>query len=100
MPDRHLVDPLGRKAVLTDRTWDRHILVNHPDMDGGREFVEQAIEAPNSIWFGGKDPDVRIYYGDGPSRGLLAAVKVNITKGVVLTAHLARRESGANREWP
>jgi len=50
MADSSLFDPLGRKVVLSDRTQDRHILVAHPDMEGGREFVEQAVRSQLSIW--------------------------------------------------
>jgi len=99
MADSSLGDPLGRECVLADHTWERHILVAHPDMDGGREYVEGAITSPRSIWSSGSDASVRIYYGDGPSPFLMVAVKVNIVEGVVLTAHLVKKETGARREW-
>src|SRR5438105_1698337 len=98
MADSSLVDPLGREVILSDRTWDRHILVAHPDMDGGREFVEQAVTSPKSIWLSGSDADVRVYYGEGPSPYLMVAVKANIKRGVVLTAHLVKKETGAKKE--
>jgi hypothetical protein len=100
MRDSILVDPLGRSLVLSGHTWERHILVAHPDMDGGREFVEQAVSSPRSIWTSISDADVRVYYGDGPSPYLLVAVKANIVIGIVLTAHLAKKETGARKEWP
>jgi hypothetical protein len=100
MADTSLVDPLGRAIVFADHTWERHILVAHPDMDGGREFVEKAVTSPRAIWTSSSDVNVRIYYGNGPSPYLLVAVKANIVKGAVLTAHLAKRETGARREWP
>lgn len=100
MGELALVDPLGREFVFSVHTWDRHILVAHPDMDGGRDFVERAITAPESIWLSSSDADVRIYSGDGPSPYLLVAVKANIQAGIVLTAHLAKRETGASIEWP
>ena len=74
--------------------------MNHPDMEGGKDFVEQAVISPMSIWLSGKHPDVRIYYGVGPSPGLLVAVKADTKKGLVLTAHLARKETGVKQEWP
>ena len=100
MADSPLIDPLGRVVTLADHTWERHILVAHPDMDGGREDVERATTSPRSIWLSGSDTAVRIFYGDGPSPYLLVAVKVNIQTGIVLTAHLAKRETGGRREWP
>jgi hypothetical protein len=95
-----LVDPLGRVCILADHTWDRHILVAHPDMEGGRDYAERAITSPRSNWLSGSDADVRVYYGDGPSPYLMVAVKTNIRTGVVLTAHIAKKETGAQREWP
>ena len=100
MPDSRLVDPLGREITLAEYTWDRHILVNHPDMDGGKEYVEETIVKPLSIWRSGKDENVRIYYGSGPNENLLVAVKADIVKGIVLTSHLAKKTSGAEQEWP
>jgi hypothetical protein len=94
-----LVDPLGREVLLSEHTWDRHVLVAHPDMYGGRDFVERAITAPRSIWFNSSDADVRIYYGNGPSPYLIVAIKANIQSGIVLTAHLAKKETGASIEW-
>ncbi len=75
MADSVLTDPLGRVCTLSERTWERHILVVHPDMDGGREAVEEAISNPNSIWISRADSDVRIYFTNGPKRGLLIAVQ-------------------------
>ena len=100
MADSVLTDPEDRVAVLSDRTWDRHILVNHPEMDGGRDYVESAVFAPKSIWESATNASVLIYFGSGPSPHLLVVVKVNTKTQVVLTAHLAKRESGAKKIWP
>ena len=69
-------------------------------MDGGREFAENAVRFPLSIWISEKSPDVRIYYAREPMAGFLVAVKVHSRKGVVLTAHIIDRQKGASKEWP
>ena len=100
MADTTLIDPLGRTCILHDHTWNGHILTSHPDMNGGREFVENAVRFPISIWISEKSPDVRIYYAREPTVGFLFAVKVHIRKGAVLTAHIIDRQKGVTREWP
>ena len=100
MADKTLVDPLGRECTLKDTTWDRHILVSHPDMDGWRGFVQEAVRSPISIWESGRNADVRVYFGPGPLSALLVAVKVDISARTVLTAHLVKRETGSRKEWP
>ena len=67
MADLPLVDPLGRECVLADQTWNCHILVAPSDMEGGRDCVDRAVTSPRSIWLSASDPDVRVYFGEGPS---------------------------------
>ena len=100
MADTTLTDPLGRSCTLHDYTWNEHVLRFHADMDGGRDFVEEAVRSPLTIWVSSTEPDVRIYYSREPTVGFMFAVKVNIKEGAVLTAHIVRKETGAYREWP
>jgi hypothetical protein len=51
---------------------------------------------------GAKHPpyDCRLYYGAGPREGVRIIVVVDVRLGIVKTAHLARRLSGGEIEWP
>ncbi len=98
MADTSLTDPLGRVVVLHDNTWFGHIIRGHPEMTRYRGLVEQTIRAPAEILVSHSDPDCRSYFGPGP-RGLLVHVVVDVVRGIVKTAHLARRITGGSVEW-
>ncbi|MFH0980813.1 MAG: hypothetical protein V2A79_04670 [Planctomycetota bacterium] len=99
MGDSTLVDPLGRAITLHERTWFGHIVKGHPEVTTARHLVEQALEAPEEIRHSASDPDCRLYYGPGPRPGLIMMVVVDVMRGRVKTAHLARRTTGAGIEW-
>ena len=98
MADTPLVDPLGRTIVLHDHTWFGHIVKRHPDMRSLRTYVETAIIAPTRICFSTSDPDCRVYYGPGPTQGILVAVVGDVVGGYVRTAYRTTRIKGTP-EW-
>lgn len=99
MPDVTLTDPLGRAITLHAHTWYGHIIKGHPEVAGHRALVEGAVTAPHEIRYSTSDPDCRVYYGSGPSPGLLVAVVADVVAGFVKTAYLANRMKGVP-EWP
>jgi hypothetical protein len=100
MSDRELRDPLGRRITLRDRTWFGHVVKGHPEIAGERSRVETTIENPQEIRRSRLDPTCRLYFGAGPREGVRIMVVVDIRMGIVKTAHLARRLSGGEVEWP
>jgi hypothetical protein len=85
-------DPTGFRAVLTDECW-RHITDRHPEMKPFRKFVGAAIQEPDAIHLGKRDPTCRIYrkrYEDVPGvgKGLHLLVFVGTPRGYVKTAYL------------
>ena len=100
MIDRQLRDPLGRLITLRDRTWFGHIVRGHPEMELERGRVEDAIERPHEIRVSRADPNCRLYFGAGPRKETRIVVVVDVRPAIVKTAHLARRVSGGNVEWP
>ncbi len=99
MADTHLCDPLGRAITLHDSTWYGHILKGHPEVGRARPFVELAIQSPQEIRQSRSDPDCRLFYGTGPRPGLLMQVVVDVRRGLVKTAHFAKRITGGPVEW-
>ena len=99
MADAILTDPLGRRIVMRDRTWDGHIAQGHPEVATYRDLAEQAICHPDEVRISNSDPDCRIYYGQGPRPSVKIMVVADITAGVVKTAHLARKVTGGAQEW-
>jgi hypothetical protein len=99
MADALLTDPLNRKVVLYDRTWHGHIVLGHPETDPCRALVEEAVRSPEEIRHSRSAADCRVYFGVGPRPGVRIMVVADVEKGVVKTAHLARRISGGPVEW-
>jgi hypothetical protein len=85
--------------VLHDRTWHGHVVKAHPEMNRHRDLVEAAVRSPEQIRLSQSDPDCRIYFGPGPRRGVKMMVVVDVSLGLVKTAHLAKRVSGGEQEW-
>jgi hypothetical protein len=86
-------DPTGFQAVLADECW-QHITAHHPEMGSRRDLVRQAIQQPDAIHLGKRDPKRRIYrkeYRDVPGLGgrLDALVFVGNEDHCVPTAYFA-----------
>jgi hypothetical protein len=99
MADARMTDPLGRSVVLHDRTWFAHIVVAHPDVAEYRDLVERTLSAPDEIRLSRAAEDCRLYFGMGPRPGVRMIVVVDITRGLVKTAHLCKKLSGGAAEW-
>ena len=99
MSDATLKDPLNREITLQERTWIGHIVKGHPEVADYRSLVERAITNPTEIRLSRSDIDCRLYYGLGPRTTVRMMVVVDISLGIVKTAHLARVVTGGNVEW-
>ncbi len=99
MPDVHLIDPLGRRITLHERTWYGHIVKAHPEMEATRSLAERVVGSPDEIRYSNSDPDCRLYFGPGPRSGIRMVVVVDVVLGLVKTAHLAKKMSGGAQEW-
>jgi len=107
--DLVLEDPEGRLVTLRDTTWERHIIVMHPELAALRDDVEAAIKHPSQIC-DSRDPERHPtgleYYGTTSRPGLLIKVATEqvITRtGLqreVKTAHFVKRVSGGTQRWP
>jgi hypothetical protein len=94
----HLTDPLKRRIVLHDHAW-AHVLKGHPEVGPHRAALERAISNPTEIRHSASDMDCRLYAGPVPGRRVNIVVVVDVAKGVVKTAYLARKASGGVIEW-
>jgi hypothetical protein len=99
MADSVLVDPLGRILRLDEATWTRHIIKGHPDVSRYRTLVEAAVQTPEEFRFSRSSEDCRLYYGEGPRKGLWLCVVGDTVAGIVKTVYLTRRPVG-DIEWP
>ena len=88
-------DPLGRRIVLSQETWVRHVLREgkHPELDGYVEAVRLTIERPHVVWPSGRSNTSQVYFrlGAVPAHpGLYVKVPVSfkLDPGTVSTAQL------------
>ena len=98
MPDKTLVDLLGRSLVLHDHTWFGHISKRHPDMRLLRSRAESAVTHPLRICFSASDPQCRIYYGVTATPGIMVAVIGDVAGGFIRTAYRTGKIKGTP-EW-
>ena len=99
MTDTNMIDPLGRRIILYDRTWYGHILRGHPDVADYRHGIRHAVENPDEIRYSTSDTDCRVYYGADLGGGLRVAVVADVLAGVVKTVYLTRKSSPGGVEW-
>lgn len=97
--DTSLLDPLGRRVNLHDRTWYGHIVVGHPEVKGHRNLVEAAVTNSMEVRISRTNPDCRLYFGSGPWPGVMIVVVADLSLGLVKTAYLAKKVSGGSVEW-
>ena len=98
-----LTDYEGRPIRLTDERL-AHIL-EHPEMKGVEERIEQTVQAPERVLESLSDPQARLYYrfylgtrvGD---KHLCVVVKLADNDAFVLTAYLMTKPAGGRQIWP
>lgn len=99
MAGQIIIDPLGRKITLADRTWHGHIVRGHPEVGDHLRLVLDCLQTPDKILFSRNHISARVYVGKGPRIHLMMVVVANIELGQVLTAYLAKTVRG-EVEWP
>lgn len=109
MAVRWLSDPQGRRVMLLDRTWEKHILRLHPELCDQRRTVEEAITQPMEVRRSAdtKDhPSGIQYYGRcaAPSLYLMVATEEVRWRGqtlrMVKTACFVRKIGRGTALWP
>jgi hypothetical protein len=83
-------DPLGRTIRLTERCYQLHIVVEHPDLSDISE-IERCVHLAEVIKQDAIDPRRQIYYRTyqrTPQRWL---IKVVVEQGEVVTAYRVKR---------
>lgn len=99
-------DPLGRRIKMTREQWESHVLVRHPQMAGQESFVQQRLEAPDSIHEDKRLYRRECYYRLGipgaTNRYLKVVVQFDVNdEGTVITAYTTRSTSpGERHRWP
>lgn len=97
--DSNLTDPLRPSITLHDRTWYGHILKGHSEMHPYRQQVEHAITDPVEIRHSLSDTACRLYFAPGPRPSVIILVVVDVTMGLVKTAHLTNKPAAGAIEW-
>ena len=93
-------DPLGNKIKLLKETFEKHIVVRHPEMKNHIEDIKQAIERPLYIGSGTKSKNSIIYLSVFPNQNtpylIVAVRKIKKTNKIILTA-FSSKNLGLNK---
>ena len=84
-------DPLGNKIRLLKETFEKHIIVRHPEMKGHISEIKEVVENPLYIGQGTKSKESLIYLGNFQNNKripyLVVAVKyIKKLDKIILTA--------------
>jgi hypothetical protein len=95
-------DRFGNAVRLTDERI-AHIL-EHAEMVGQRDKVEETVREPDVVVRSQRDPDVHLYHKHYPTtpvteKDLLVAIKVTQTEAFVLTAFFTDTIKKGERIW-
>ncbi len=102
--DIEVTDPRGFVIRCSGEYWEKHILVNHPELAGYEPFVERALQSPthDCIFADKRFSNRQVYYG--PLRhGIEMKVVVRFDdprEGVVVSAApCSKRQNGEKLTW-
>jgi hypothetical protein len=96
--------PLGYIVVCSQKTWEKHIIVNHPEMTGNEVSVAKTINNPDVIYKSSWNPDSHVYHAIIPESSyphLFTRVVINVNEnktGVVSTALFTKAIGGIDEE--
>ncbi len=87
-------DPLGNKIKLLKETFEKHIVIRHPEMKNHIQDIKRAIKCPLYIGSGTKSKNSIIYLSVFPNPNtpyiIVAVRKIKKTNKIILTAFSAK----------
>lgn len=91
-------DPLGNEIKLLADTFDKHIIVRHPEMKGRVDEIRRIIENPLYLGIGTKDKNSLIYLGKGDNVSyVVVAVKLIEKLGKIILTAFNSKNLGLNK---
>lgn len=93
-------NPLGNEIKLLKETFEKHIIIRHPEMKARIQEIKKVIEKPLYIGRGMKSKDSVLYLGEFPNTNtpylIVAVRKVKKLDRIILTA-FGTRNLGLNK---
>lgn len=94
------IDPIGNEVKLLKETYEKHIIVRHPEMKNNVQTIKLAIEKPLYIGRGIKSKDSIIYLANFPNKNtpylIVAVKKIKKIHKIILTA-FSTKNLGLNK---
>lgn len=87
------IDPLGNEIKLLKETFEKHIIIRHPEMKNHIQDIERAIKHPLYIGNGIKSKDSIMYlavFHNPNTPYIIAAVRKIKFNKIILTAFSAK----------
>lgn len=89
-----VIDPLGNEIKLLKETFEKHIIIRHPEMENHIQAIERAIKHPLYIGNGIKSKDSIMYLSAFPNPNtpyiIVAVKKIKASNKIILTAFSAK----------
>ena len=87
-------DPLGNKIKLLKETFEKHIIIRHPEMKNHLQDIERAVKHPLYMGSGTKSKNSIIYLSVFPNPNtpyiIVAVKRIKKTNKIILTAFSAK----------
>ncbi len=88
------IDPLGNEIKLLKETFEKHIVIRHPEMKSHIQDIKRAVKCPLYIGSGVKSKDSIIYLSVFPNPNtpyiIVAVKRIKKTNKIILTAFSAK----------
>ncbi len=88
------IDPLGNEIKLFKETFEKHIIIRHPEMKSHIQDIERAVKHPLYIGSGIKSKDSIMYLSTFPSPNtpyiIVAVKKIKAADKIILTTFSAK----------
>ncbi|MCK5320617.1 hypothetical protein KAJ61_04465 [Candidatus Parcubacteria bacterium] len=88
------IDPLGNEIKLLKETFEKHIVIRHPEMKSRIQDIKRAVKRPLYIGSGVKSKNSIIYLSVFPNPNtpyiIVAAKRIKKTNKIILTAFSAK----------
>jgi hypothetical protein len=95
--------PPNRRPVNTvalhENTWEQHILLNHPELQGKEQSVQEVAETPSAVYASNSLVTDYLFVKAGVVDSAGRLLRVVVRGGVVVTAYYSSA-TGGRLVWP
>lgn len=88
-----------QRIVLHEDTWERHILIGHPELIGREQLVEEVVTHPTAIYSSNVLTADYLFVNSRVTDSAGRLLRVVVRAGIVVSAYYTSA-TGGRRIWP